>query len=290
MPRGGINSARLSSKMHPAGIEPALPESESGVLSVRLRLPVPFLCYQKQLNHNNRKRKKFQVIQKNLRKKFVTGRTARTNLHRKHKTLFPEYIFKDTRKEPVTVMAIGYLLMEARTAHDAVPLSGIQIRILSLSGNTVYTLTTDENGEAGPVPLETLDKSFSQNPYFTGTPYYSYNVLAQASGFHPLYITDIPIFEGETAVLPLAPVPADALDRNPRATEITIGKPAVAMQEPRNQEGAAQSTYVLRQVAIPNPITVHLGTPSQNAGNVQVSFPDYVKNVASSEKIGRAHV
>ncbi len=180
-------------------------------------------------------------------------------------------------------MAIGYLLMEARTAHDAVPLSGIQIRILSLSGNTVYTLTTDENGEAGPVPLETLDKSFSQNPYFTGTPYYSYNVLAQASGFHPLYITDIPIFEGETAVLPLAPVPADALDRNPRATEITIGKPAVAMQEPRNQEGAAQSTYVLRQVAIPNPITVHLGTPSQNAGNVQVSFPDYVKNVASSE-------
>lgn len=34
---------------------------------------------------------------------------------------------------------------------------------------------------------------------------------------------------------------------------------------------------------IPQRITVHLGTPNSNAQNVTVSFPDYVKNVASSE-------
>ncbi|MCI8422875.1 MAG: spore cortex-lytic protein [Lawsonibacter sp.] len=34
---------------------------------------------------------------------------------------------------------------------------------------------------------------------------------------------------------------------------------------------------------IPNTITVHLGPPDQWAENVTVSFPDYVKNVASSE-------
>ncbi|MBR2421011.1 MAG: peptidoglycan-binding protein [Oscillospiraceae bacterium] len=34
---------------------------------------------------------------------------------------------------------------------------------------------------------------------------------------------------------------------------------------------------------IPQQITVHLGSPSSNAANVTVSFPDYVKNVASSE-------
>ncbi len=39
----------------------------------------------------------------------------------------------------------------------------------------------------------------------------------------------------------------------------------------------------LRQVVIPNPITVHMGTPDSMASNIQVSFPDYVKNVASSE-------
>lgn len=34
---------------------------------------------------------------------------------------------------------------------------------------------------------------------------------------------------------------------------------------------------------IPQTITVHLGTPNTDAPNVTVSFPDYVKNVASSE-------
>lgn len=34
---------------------------------------------------------------------------------------------------------------------------------------------------------------------------------------------------------------------------------------------------------IPQYITVHLGTPESNAQNVTVTFPDYIKNVASSE-------
>ena len=34
---------------------------------------------------------------------------------------------------------------------------------------------------------------------------------------------------------------------------------------------------------VPTYITVHLGSPSENASNVTVSFPDYIKNVASSE-------
>ena len=180
-------------------------------------------------------------------------------------------------------MSIGYLIMQTRTAHDAVPLGGVQLRVLDDYGNTVYSLTTDESGETEKIPLETLDKGFSQNQYYTETPYISYNVLAQASGFNSLYVTDIPIFDGETAVLPLTLIPMQQMQRRPSLTEISVGKPAVAMSETRNQEGAAQSAYVLRQVVIPNPITVHLGTPSSSASNVQVSFPDYVKNVASSE-------
>lgn len=35
--------------------------------------------------------------------------------------------------------------------------------------------------------------------------------------------------------------------------------------------------------AIPENITVHLGPPNSNAENVTLSFPDYIKNVASSE-------
>ena len=180
-------------------------------------------------------------------------------------------------------MAIGYLSIQARTAREAVPLSGVRIQILDDMGNTVYTLTTDESGETEAMPLETVDKSFSLNQYYTGMPYVNYSVLAQAAGFHSLLVSDIPIFDGETASLPISLIPMQETQRRSTQAEITIGQPAVSMQEQRNQEGSTTTQRVLRQVVIPNPITVHLGAPSASASNVQVSFPDYVKNVASSE-------
>ncbi|MDE5678944.1 MAG: LysM peptidoglycan-binding domain-containing protein [Lachnospiraceae bacterium] len=180
-------------------------------------------------------------------------------------------------------MAIGYLSIQARTAHEAVPLSGVRIQILDDMGNTVYTLTTDESGETEAMPLETVDKSFSLNQYYSGMPYVNYSVLAQSAGFDSLLVSDIPIFDGETASLPISLIPMHETQRRSTQTEISIGQPAVSMQEQRNQEGSTAAPYVLRQVVIPNPITVHLGAPSASAVNVQVSFLDYVKNVASSE-------
>ncbi len=183
-------------------------------------------------------------------------------------------------------MAIGYLTMQARTAHDALPLSGVHVTVLDDEQNRIYELTTDESGETRKVPLETMDKSYSQNENFTGTPYVTYNVSAQAEGFESVYVADIPIFDGESASLPLVLVPMQGQGRNGMPTEITVGAPAVSMEGEREPEGffqGAESEQVLRQVAVPNPITVHLGTPDAAASNVQVSFPDYVKNVASSE-------
>jgi peptidoglycan hydrolase-like protein with peptidoglycan-binding domain len=47
--------------------------------------------------------------------------------------------------------------------------------------------------------------------------------------------------------------------------------------------GSIIAPFVLNEVVIPDFITVHLGTPDQNARNVRVRFTDYLKNVASSE-------
>lgn len=187
------------------------------------------------------------------------------------------------KKENAIHMAIGYLLIQARTAHDAVPLGGVQVKILGEQGEILYDLVTDENGETRKVPLETLDKSFSQNQYYTGVPYRSYDVQAQKVGFDRIYVAQIPIYEGETAVLPLMLVPMEQRQTRPGQARIFVGKPAVAMREPRSQEGGEADPRIMRQVVIPNPITVHLGAPGSYASNVQVSFPDYVKNVASSE-------
>lgn len=180
-------------------------------------------------------------------------------------------------------MAIGYLTIQARTAHDALPLGGASIRILNAQGASVYELTTDENGETQAIPLEALDKSFSLSPYYSGIPYTNYSVLVRAPGFNSLYVSDIPIYDGERAVLPVSLIPMQEKQRSPIQAEIYVGAPAVSLTGPRSQEGPAGAPYVLRQVVIPDPITVHLGPPDSAAANVQVSFPDYVKNVASSE-------
>ena len=181
-------------------------------------------------------------------------------------------------------MAIGYLQIQVRTAQSAIPLEGAQVRVLDDEGNTLYPLTTDESGETQTVSLETVDRSFSLDPNYPGIPYEGYGVTVEAEGFQSVSITEIPIYDGQTATLPVAMVPLqEGQVRQIAENNITIGPPAVTMTGERNQEGSSADARVLRQVVIPNPITVHLGAPSTFAADVKVQFSDYVKNVASCE-------
>lgn len=180
-------------------------------------------------------------------------------------------------------MAIGYLTIQAQTAHDALPISGAQIWIMDDQEKRVYHITTDESGKTESISLETLDRALSLNPDFHGTPFVSYNVLAFANGFNSVHIIGIPILEGERAIQQIEFTPMRRMQRIPSVTEIQIGAPAVSMTGSRHQTVPDTEPQVLRQVVIPNPITVHLGSPNADAANVQVSFPNYVKNVASSE-------
>ena len=104
-------------------------------------------------------------------------------------------------------MATGYLIIQARTAHNALPISGVQIRIMDESERRIYQGTTDESGETEKIALETVDRSLSLDPDFTGTPFVSYNVLALADGFNSVHIVGIPILEGETAIQPIELIP-----------------------------------------------------------------------------------
>lgn len=180
-------------------------------------------------------------------------------------------------------MAIGYLVVQARTAQDALPLEGVRIRILDDRGQRVYELTTDENGETPEISLETVSRALSLNPHYVGNPYVSYGIQTQAEGFQSFHISGIPIYEGEHAIQPIVMLPMTGRQRGPEVMEIVLEKPAASMRGERYQEAPVAEPYVLRYVAIPNPITVHLGAPSSSASDVRVSFPDYVKNVASSE-------
>ncbi len=181
-------------------------------------------------------------------------------------------------------MAIGYLTVQAWIANGARPVAGVRVRVMDDQGRRLYSMTTNENGETPLVSLETVDASLSRNPGYVGTPYVSYQVYAQAEGFEPLLAEGIPIYEGETAVLPMQLIPLQAMQPREGGVEtIASEEPAVAHGGSGQQQGPAIAPIVLRQVVIPKTITVHLGSPSSPAANVRVSFPDYVKNAASSE-------
>lgn len=147
-------------------------------------------------------------------------------------------------------MAIGYLNMQARTAHDAVPLSGVQIRVLDAWGNSLYSLVTDENGETDSVPLETVDKSYSQNQYFSEPPMsatmcwhklpasipFMYRIFLFMMGKQPL--CPLPLFRCRTrsAVLPKQKSPLESLPSPPTNR-------AVRKVPQKNRASCARSSY-----------------------------------------------
>ena len=96
-------------------------------------------------------------------------------------------------------MGKGNLVITARTADDALPLSGARVEILNHEGTVLYDLITDESGETQIVSLDAVDKSLSLDPNYTGTPYSTYDIAAKADGFNDVYISNIQIFDGETA-------------------------------------------------------------------------------------------
>lgn len=181
-------------------------------------------------------------------------------------------------------MGTGKLIIRARTADEALPISNVRIRLKDQQGRLLYNLVTDESGETGPVLLFAVDRSLSIDPNYKGSPYTEYDLEASADGYVQLIIHGVQIFDGETAIQPVTLLPLTDGQRVDDSQSITIGKHAVEMTGPRVQvEEGGSNARSLGIVVIPNPITVHLGTPTSSASNVQVSFTDYVKNVASSE-------
>lgn len=180
-------------------------------------------------------------------------------------------------------MGTGYLTVDTRINFESLPIEGARVQVSDTNGEVLYNLTTNESGQTERIALETVDRELTLDPEYTGRPYTSYNVLVEANGFETIQINGVHIFDGESAHQPVIMIPMVSDETTPEELEINIGEQAVEMERPREQVGPVIEPRVLRHVIIPNRITVHLGHYTSNAQNVSVPFPDYVKNVASSE-------
>jgi peptidoglycan hydrolase-like protein with peptidoglycan-binding domain len=178
-------------------------------------------------------------------------------------------------------MGAGLLFINARTAGNALPVDGARIGVFTKGGESVYEAYTDKNGGAGDFTFYAPSLTLLDSAEFRGVAYEMYDVTVEKSGFSTVTVKNVEIVANERTILPVAMHPSISAGGG-AAEEIDI--PPFGLLLPTSQMQYTLPNRILKEVYIPEYITVHLGTPNNNAvRNVQVSFEDYIKNVASSE-------
>lgn len=200
----------------------------------------------------------------------------------------------------------GYIKVLLLTADGAVPIVGENVYIKTTGftpndDNTGYTsdydvdetnydyvLKTDESGSTATIGVEAPDPQISLNEFDMSLPYSVVDVYTDVQGYFPVRIQGAQVYADRVSTLPVLLTPVSPGFENSSRGVIVYDIPSNTLITPTEREPAgpadiSANPLVAREVVIPEYVTVHLGTPSSNAPNVNVSFPEYVKNVASSE-------
>ena len=208
------------------------------------------------------------------------------------------------------------LIFQLYTARGASPVPNVAVTVTDPETGSSRVVTTNSSGRTPPLCVTAPPASISLDPNASQLPYKLYNASFEAEGFLPVNVEGIQVFDGIESIeaLELNPVPrnqrtvaeadiysipAPALRQDPGQQELRPVGPeddqgpfSVSCPDDGSEsediagEEPAQSPAprVLDRVVIPEFITVHLGSPNNtSAQNVTVSFPNYIKNVASSE-------
>lgn len=181
-------------------------------------------------------------------------------------------------------MGTGYLIVQARTGDDALPVGNALVVLSDADGNPLYETGTDLNGNTEPLALPAPDGRLTLDPAY-GKPAYSvYDVTVSAENYTTIHIHGVEIVDTQTSILPVDMLPLVDEPNPVRSIDIDIPPVGLLIPDQGGQQGPTGELRALREVVIPDYITVHLGTPNNAAArNVRVSFPEYIKNVASSE-------
>lgn len=185
----------------------------------------------------------------------------------------------------------GTLRISVTSSVAYIPIEGATVTI-SYTGepdSPIITLTTDSSGETEVVTLPAPPLSYSLNPDNLLQPYAEYNILVEAEGYEPVYVTGSELFANE---LSLQPIRMNPLEMEPGEEEKLViipehtlfGNYPPKIPEDEIKPMAETGEIVLSRVVIPEFVIVHDGVPSDStAPNYWVRYKDYIKNVASCE-------
>lgn len=177
---------------------------------------------------------------------------------------------------------LGYLIVNVYVDNIAQPINRAKVEVLG-ENITVYTNTS---GETPKIELMAPASIYSETPQTEIKPYATYDIRVSKDGLTPTTIENVQIFPNVTST---QNVFLTAMTENDVEEDI-VEVEDISLWENQNpsindtQIEDNSSLRVLPSVFIPEYIIVHDGIPTNtNASNYYVSFPDYVKNVASSE-------
>ena len=180
-------------------------------------------------------------------------------------------------------MAIGRLIVSVYVDNIAQPISGANVNIVG--ENTNINVVTDESGKTNEIELAAPDIEYSLEPQDVIRPFSEYTVTVTKEGLEPSVVSGVQIFSDIVSYQDVFLIPPN---ENNGENLTVISAPALWANDPtKNIEDPNNVNLlgkVLPKVIIPEYIIVHDGVPSNTSvANYYVSFPDYIKNVASSE-------
>ncbi|MCL2362868.1 MAG: peptidoglycan-binding protein [Defluviitaleaceae bacterium] len=163
-------------------------------------------------------------------------------------------------------MGTGYLKVATTSANGNLP---VQANIIiSLEDQILHDIHTNKRGITEKVPLEAPPKELALDPDYTGIPYSTYSVRAQADGFATQIIHGVRIFDTIVSILPINMT----TDWENDCDEYFI--PTHKLIEPTLPEAENPAGLPLHEEAIIPGFV--------NINSKQVPFIDYIQKIASN--------
>ncbi len=103
----------------------------------------------------------------------------------------------------------GTLIVQIYTADQALPVSGANVKVTRLTENgeeLIKVMQSDRSGKTTPLLLPAPPSSNSQTPD-GGVKFFNYNIRVDYPGYYTMENLNVPIFDGQTAIQPVALIP-----------------------------------------------------------------------------------
>ncbi len=103
----------------------------------------------------------------------------------------------------------GTLIVQVYTADQALPVSGANVKVTKLTEDgeeLIKVMQTNRSGKTEPLILPAPPSSNSQTPD-GGVRFFNYNIRVDYPGYYTMENLNVPIFDGQTAIQPVALIP-----------------------------------------------------------------------------------